>query len=189
MLIEDGKGTGFKAKVDDENALFVNAITNVGQEHANDHHGDCYTMDIDGIQPDAASYWVAIIKNTSDTNMHITSITGWVSSFKNDQIYEAYIGGSFTYAANGTAVVPANLNAGCGHSAVGDFYVNDGSGNITTIVAGSVAGRFIFGTTPIKWKKESHWVIPKNQCFMLYSNIAEKLNGFISFYYHNDQLA
>ena len=184
MLIEDGKGTGYKAEVDSGNRLKTYATSLAEEHHTNVAHGEAYTMDIDGIQPDAADYWVAIIKNTADDDLIITSITGWVSSFKNDQIYEAYIGGTFTYASNGTAVVPANLNAGSGKTATGSFYVNDGSGNITTVVAGSVAGRFIFGTTPIKWVKSSGGISPKNQCFMLYSNLAEKLTGYISFYYH-----
>ena len=153
--------------------------------HTNHAHGDCYTMDIDGIQPDSTDYWLAIIKNSDDKDLIITSITGWVSSFENTQIYEACIGGTFTYASNGTAVVPCNLNAGSGKTASGDFYVNDGGGNITTVVAGSIAGRHIFTTTPGRWVKNSGWVIPKNQCFMLRSNIAEKLTGYISFYYHD----
>ena len=180
--VNDANGT--PAKVTDAGFVKTASIMEPMQLHTNIEHEETYTMDIDGVQPDAANYWVAIIKNTSDANMIITSVTGWVSSFSNTQIYEAYVGGTFTYATNGTAVVPANVNSGSGHSATGDFYVNDGTDNITTVVTGRIAGRFIFTTTPIKWEKFSGWVIPKNGTFMLWSNLAEKLTGYISFYYH-----
>jgi len=187
MLIDDGTGKGNRAKVDDENRLHVDGIAISPEHHANHCHGEAYTMDIDGIQTDGANYWLAIIKNTDDVDMHISGIVGFVPSFKNDQIYEAYLGGTFVYATNGTAVVPTNMNAGSGKSATGEFYVNDGSGNITTVVAGDIVGRFVFGTTPIEWAAYGRWILPKNQCFMLWSNLAEKLTGTISFYYHNLQ--
>ena len=183
MIVRDpstNRGLG----IDDEGRAKSTCLGILNEHHVNHDHGDCYTMDIDGIQPDAANYWVAVIKNTDDRDMVISSLTGWVSSFKNDQIYEAYIGGSLTYATNGTPVVPCNCNAGSGKTAYGDFYVNDGTGNITTVVTGSIVGRYIFTTTPSRWEKNSDWVIPKNQCFMLWSNLAEKLTGYISFYYH-----
>ena len=155
------------------------------EEHEAALENNAYTMDIDGIQPDGANYWVAVIKNTADEDMVITSITGWVSSFENTQIYEAVIGQTFTYAANGTAVVPVNTKSGISGGADGDFYVNDGSGNITTVGGtGLIVGRYIFTTTPLKWTKGTGWIVPKNQTFMIWSNLAEKLNGYISFYYH-----
>ena len=181
--IEDGTGSGNKAQVDDENRLHVSSVTLVEEHHVNEDEGEAYTMDIDGIQTDGVDYWLAIIKNTADKDLHITSVTLWVSAFSNTQILEALLGGTFVYATNGTAVIPRNCNAGSGKTATGDFYVNDGSGNITTVVVGSIAGRYIFGTTPIKWTKRSHWILPKSQCFMLRSDLAEKFTGYISFFY------
>lgn len=187
MNVEDGTGKGYKLKVDDENMAHVLSVSDTEAWHVNHDHQECYTMDIDGIQTDGANYWVAIIKNTNDDDMIIDSITGWVSSFSNTQIYEAYLGGTFTYASNGTVVVPTNCNAGSGKTATGEFYVNDTSGNITTVVTGSVVGRFVFGTTPILWTNPGDWILKKNGCFMLWSNLAEKLTGYITFYYHNPQ--
>ena len=186
MIIQDGRA-GYTAQVDDENALLTNAITNTNQFHANHNHQTAYTMDIDGVQTADAAHWLAVIKITDDDDLIITSITGWVPSFSNTQIYEAVIGGTFTYASNGTAVVPTNLNTRSGHSPTGLFYVNDGVGNMTTVGDGSIAGRYIFTTTPTKWEKATGWIIPKNQCFAIRSDLGEKLTGYISFYYHNSQ--
>lgn len=187
MLIDDGSGDGFRAKVDDENRLFTDTVNSDYPFHANNMHGTAYVMDIDGVQTAGANQWLAVIKNTDDLDLIITSVVGWVPSFDNTQIYEVYLGGTFTYTANGTAVVPTNMNAGSGNSATGDFYVNDGVGDMATIVAGSIAGRYVFSTTPLKWSNRSGWIVTKNQCFMLRSDLGEKLTGYISFYYHNHQ--
>ena len=142
-----------------------------------------FTMDIDGIQTDGVSYWLAIIKNGHSTkDLIVTKVVAWVPSFSNTQIYEAVVGHTFTYATNGTAVVPVNEKSGVSGGAQGDFYVNDGSGNITTIGGtGLIHSRFIYSTTPIDW--DMSLVVPPNQTFMIRSDLAEKLTGSIHFYY------
>ncbi len=144
---------------------------------------ESFTMDIDGIQTDGVSYWLAIIKNThSAKDLVVEHIEAWVPSFSNTQIYEAVLGQTFTYASNGTAIVPVNEKSGVTGGAQGDFYVNDGSGNIATIGGtGLIVGRFIFGTTPIDWPLGA--VLPPNQTFMIRSDLAEKLTGTLHFYY------
>jgi len=145
--------------------------------------GLSFTMDIDGIQTDGAAYWLAVIKNGHSTkDLVVEHLHAWVPSFSNTQIYEAVIGQTFTYASNGTVVVPVNEKSGVTGGAQGDFYVNDGSGNITTIGGtGLIISRFIFGTTPIDWHLGV--VVPPNQTFMLRSDLAEKLTGTLHFYY------
>ena len=174
---------GSVAKVSKDGRLLTSA-SSYTEDHEAALEGDSYTMDIDGIQTDGADYWLAVIKNTDDDPLIVTSINAFVPSYSNSQIYEVYLGSTFVYAANGTAVVPTNLRSGVIGGAEGEFYVNDGTGNITTIVAGSIAGRFVFTTSMTKWTKRSAWIIPKNQTFMIWSNLAEKLTGYISFYYH-----
>ena len=154
-------------------------------DHRAAEDNDTFTMDIDGIQTDGVSYWLAVIKNGHSTkDLVVTSITGWVPSFSNTQIYEAVIGQTFVYASNGTLIVPVNVKSGIAGGAQGSFYVNDGSGNITTIGGtGLIVGRYIFGAEAGKWTKRSGWIIPPDQTFMIRSDLAEKLTGYISFYY------
>ena len=142
-----------------------------------------FTMDIDGIQTDGVDYWLAIIKNGHSTkDLIVTKVVGFVPSFSNSQIYECVLGQTFAYVANGTLIVPVNEKSGVGGGAQGDFYVNDGSGNITTIGGtGLIHSRFIFGTTPIEWLMEL--VVPPGQTWMIRSDLAEKLTGTIHFYY------
>ena len=148
---------------------------------------DAYTMDIDGIQTDGVAYWVAVIKNGhSMKDLVIMSVVGWVPTFGNTQIYEAVVGQTFVYATNGTLIVPTNDKSGITGGALGDFYVNDGSGNITTIGGtGLIVGRFVFDATPLSWHLDI--IVPPNQTFMIRSDLAEKLNGGIHFYYKDNR--
>ncbi len=145
-----------------------------------------FTMDIDGIQTDGAAYWLAIIQNGHSTkDLIVTKVVAWVPSFSNTQIYECVLGQTFEYATNGTPVVPVNEKSGVSGGAQGKFYVNDGSGNITTIGGtGLIHSRFIFSTTTLEWLMEL--VVPPSQTFMIRSDLAEKLTGTIHFYYRGE---
>jgi len=181
QVLEGHEGNPIGADEENRMKTFSTILT---EDHYAAMDADAYTMDIDGITPDSADYWLAVIKNTDDDPMVVTSVTLWVNEFSDIAIVEAFLGSTFTYTDNGTVVTPTNLKSGVTGGADGEFYVNDGSGNITTIVAGSVAGRFIFTTTPLKWEKGSGWVVPKNQTFMLQVGSSKKFTGYISFYYH-----
>ena len=145
--------------------------------------GLSFTMDIDGIQTDGVNYWLLVVKNGHSTkDLVVEHLCGWVPSFSNTQIYEAVVGQTFTYASNGTAVVPVNEKSGITGGAQGDFYVNDGSGNITTVGGtGLIVSRYVFDATPLDWSLGT--IIPPDQTFMLRSDLAEKLTGSLHFYY------
>ena len=186
-LIDDGTGSGNRAKVDDENNLHTHAVIDTSQYHTNHDHGEAYTMDIDGVVVDGDGYNFVYIKNGQDEDLIITSITFWANQNKDDNNIEVWLGHTLTSVLNNTSVVPANVNAGSGQAASGDFYVNDGGGNLTTLAGGVVAGRFKPTTSVQKWEKKSGWIVPKNQTFTLLTTKDNKFDGYISFYYHNSQ--
>jgi len=187
-LIEDGRGRGYKVSVDDENCMCVHAITSSNQRHACHVHGTAYTMDIDNVVVDGDGYYFLYIQNTDDDDLIITSITLWVATAKDDANIEAYIGHTIASAANYTAVVPTNVNAGSGLTADGVFYVNDGAGNLTTLSGGAVAGRWKPTTSVGIWENPSGWVIPKNQTFSLACTKDNTFRGYVSFFVHNSQM-
>ena len=73
VQIEDGKGTGRRAQVNAENQLLVNAITQTELEHESEDNGTAYVWSSDSVNP-GADDTVILLKNTSDTNLHIDSI-------------------------------------------------------------------------------------------------------------------
>jgi hypothetical protein len=128
MEIEDGTGQGNAAKVDSNNRLLVRAASFIGEEvealegNAFIVHGECHL---------AASTTGAFvyIENTSAThNYFITRIYIDARSLTDDiiirQVFEPT-------RANGTAVVPVNKNRASGATMEGDFYISDGSSDMT----------------------------------------------------------
>ncbi len=181
-----GWGRKNTADVNEEGQLKVSAST-FAEDHDAATDGEAYTMDIDGITSAADGNWLAVIKNTHSTmNLVVTRFHLLPNQPKDDQAIEVYVGGTFVYLAEGTPVVPANVLASKTGGAQGDFYVSDGSADIiTTIVAGSIAGRFPMpGRVPYTPVLPSEWIIPPGQCFMLRPTKDSKFYGFISFYYH-----
>lgn len=187
MKIDDGTGHGFQARVDDENLLHTHALAMPYQLHASHDEGVAYTLDLDGVVVDGDGYNFVYIQNTDDNDLIITSINLWVNQNKDDDNVEAWVGHTLADVANHTAIVPANLNPGSGKAASGVFYVNDGAGNLTTLAGGVIAGRFKPTTAFSRWIKETGWVVPKNQTFVLSTAKDNKFTGYISFYIHNSQ--
>lgn len=176
---------GSVAKVSTNGRLETEAAT-FAEEHEAAVVGDAYTMDIDGVTIGADGNWLAVIKNTDDRDMFVTSVTLQPNEAKDDEEIEVFLGGTFVYLAEGAPVVPANVRAGVSGGADGEFYVTDGTADtMTTIVGGSVTGRYHMSSkTLYRISKTTGWIIPKNQCFMLQASKDNKFFGYISFYYH-----
>ena len=158
---------------------------------AND--GDAYTMDIDGITVGADGNTLAVIENShSSKELIVTGFELTPNESKDDQVMEVYIGGAFTYLANGTAVVPTNIDSAKSGGAAGgvnkSFYVSDGAAStLTTITAGSIAGRFPMITKGKVYECElpSFWHIMPSNSFYITGAKDCKFSGFISFYYRS----
>ena len=152
--------------------------------------GDAYTMDIDNITVGAAGNTLALMKNSHSTKkLIVAKFELTPNTADDDQEIEVYIGGAFTYLAEGTAVVPACMASGKSGGAPGgvadSFYVSDGTADtLTTITAGTIAGRFPM-PSKLKYVCEvpSYWRIDPGNCFYLTATKDEKFRGFISFFY------
>ena len=73
MKIEDGKGKGYIAQVDDEQRLRTFAVTEAEDRHINKETGKVWSADLDGITANAGVY-IAWFQNTSTANYHITDM-------------------------------------------------------------------------------------------------------------------
>ncbi len=72
--IEDGKGSGNRAQVSAENQLSVAAVTVSELEHESEAHGTSYRWSTDIVSVDANDT-VFLLKNTSDTHLHVDSVS------------------------------------------------------------------------------------------------------------------
>jgi len=104
--IEDGKGTGNRAQVNKENQLVVKATIQSELEHESEESGSAYNWSSDLVNIDANDT-VLLVKNTSDTALHIESI----------QVANGSTASEFTIhlpttevTVTGTTVTGTNLN-------------------------------------------------------------------------------
>ena len=162
MMIEDGHGTGEKAKVED-GYLNTKSICKHFEQFVNESNQEVYSIIIEKT-PTGAGDCFLYIKNNSDEDMYISSLT---ASSATDETIRLYIKDTGTPAGT-TANVPVNRNAGS--AKVADVTCYDGV-DITGLSGGLLVEQFIIdgNTGSHKYRYNSSLIIPKNQTFTLYA--------------------
>lgn len=182
QVLEGHEGNPIGADEQHRMRVFATIFT---EDHYAAMDGDAYVMDLDGIGTNGAEH-IAVIKNTDDRDLIVTEVSIWVATFKDDTFVEVLLNETFTYVAGGTVNTPVNLKSGISGGADGEFYTIAAPGTDITTFGGTAVygGRFIFTTTPLQWKKDSGWIVPKNQVWSLYNNGNDNtFRGYIAFYY------
>jgi len=105
--IEDGKGSGNRAQVNKENQLVVAAVVSSELEHESEENGQAYAWTSGDINIDATDT-VLLIKNTSDTPLHIESLQ--VGGGTNTTSVVIHLPTTEVTPTGGTAVTGTNLN-------------------------------------------------------------------------------
>lgn len=163
MKIEDGHGTGSKVQVNTEGCLCTKAITIPFGQHINSEHQEAYSVIINKT-PTAANDCFFYIKNNSDTNLYICSLT---ASAATDETIQMKVKDTGTPAGT-TVNTPVNRNIGSGK--VADVTCYDGV-DITGLSGGSIIEQFEFdgNTGSKKFRYDSCIIIPKNHVLTLYA--------------------
>lgn len=171
----------------DDGRLWTYAVS-ISEEHQANVEGCGYVLALDGIGTNGAEH-IVVMKNTSPEDMLVTTITMFVAEYKSTTRVKVLLNESFTYAANGTVVVPTNVRSGVVGGAQGEFYTLAAGGtDITTFTGTStIGGIYVFERYPLKFSTDSGWVIPPGQVFSLF-NVGNDntFYGHISFYYHQN---
>lgn len=182
MIIQDGAGSGYRAKVTSENNLAVLAITATNEHHANHGHGHAHNLLFDQA-PTAGDDCIIYIQNTNDMDMCIEGV--WLSVSGACEVYFQLNGTGTRNAATG--VVPPNLNAGSGHVANSTFEVGaDLDGGAATLAGGTEFNRFVFraATDSASFNFEQDIIIPENATFTIWVSAVVTVNGTVVFNYH-----
>ena len=164
MILEDGHGTGMKVKVVDSGYLSTRSTHVHFEQYINEVDNEVYSVIIEKT-PTAAGDCFFYIKNNSDNNMYISSLTAAAAA--TDETIQLYIKDEGTPAGI-TANVPVNRNAGS--AKVADVTCYDGV-DITGLSNGSLVEQFVIdsATGSHKYRYNSAIIIPKNQTFTLYA--------------------
>ena len=177
-LIKDGRGSGYKAAVDNENRLMTRAVTTSVEHNHNILHGSAYNLLFD-VTPSASNAPFLYMKNTDSYNLILSGINIRSSI---DNVITLNLGdtGSLT---DGVDIVPASLNANSKRTAVGVFKklleletIDGGTPSALYYVPGDNYSRY--------FNFEIDIVIPKNTVASFYSkNPNADLSGFIVMWY------
>jgi len=133
MQIEDGKGTGNRAEVNEEKQLVVSAITETSLEHESEENGSGYVWSSSNVTVDATDT-VLLLKNTSDTPLHIecVKVSGTVATTQ-VTVHLPTTEVTVTAGGGGAVVTGTNLNTSSSNvadaSAASDE-TNNSQGNI-----------------------------------------------------------
>lgn len=111
VLIDDGKGTGYKASVNKANQLEVRAIVNPFLQYESEVFGNAFVW-TSGIVSGAADSTLLLIKNDANGPLHIDRV---VLSCASNEIFTVHL--PINVSVTGTTVVGINSNTGSGNTA------------------------------------------------------------------------
>lgn len=163
MLIEDGKGSGYRAAVTKENKLDVCAVTRTIDLYCNQGLGVSYSL-LMSQTPAGPGDCFCYVKNNDDRDMVITSVKLYAASNEVFEIKLSDIGDP----VDGSDATPVNRKAGSGNIAE----VTAKVGNDITGLSGGTAVEVIpvkGGETATRYEWLSGLVIPKNHTLTLYA--------------------
>jgi hypothetical protein len=180
LMIEDGSGKGYQAKVDHANRIHVYAISESLEHHTNIIHGESYNLIFSqtATGPDEC---IVYIKNLSDEFIIFEGITANAAS---NETLSIVINDSGT-PVDGINASPGNLNGGSNNQAIGDFEIGN---NITGLSGGFTILNYFFkgGDASKYFNFEQDIILPKSRTLTIYCTSGSILvDGFLSFFYHH----
>jgi len=179
MTIDDGTGTGHRAKVNDENFLETLSISSPVEHHVNHVERRAYNCVIEQT-PGGAGYYFFYLKNTGDDDLIITSIQLYTPSVEAINFVLLPIG-----TAVGTTYVPINKYCGSANTADAECVVGN---NITGLTGGNTVDRLVInggtvGMINIDWI--SNFIVPKNTSIAFSAVTGSiKINMTLSIFFH-----
>lgn len=180
FIIEDGGGSGTKAKVTTNGRVRGYVVTESEDRHYNEDDGQVYSLVISQT-PTGADDCFAYIKNNSSDDL---VMTGFMTYAASDEFIYIKLGDDVSSAAGGSTATPANRNAGSGNTA----NVTAETGNdITGLTGGTEVERLHFdgATSSIHHEWFSGFVVPQNQSISFWAeNGAIALKCTVAFYFH-----
>lgn len=189
MILEDGKGTGYKAEVNHNHHLVVEAIIVTEDHHANHQNGKAYNILVSQ-SPTAADDCIFYMSNTDSLDLIVEGITlGFKNAGADDLEFYIKIGDSGT-RNNATALTPANLNAGSNETAIGTFEKGaDLDGGAATLSGGTEVERWIYAGVQDQISDYINFnqdiILPKNQTLTLWAtDSSATYYAILPFYIH-----
>ena len=175
-LIEDGKGRGYKAEVNEEQELVVRAITEEEIVHTSGTDGFAYSWDSTEKDIDTGDTML-FVKNTGDVPLILDRVT-----FNGSNVictWTILIGSATTTPAGGAAVEGVNLNQTFSAQAADAVARSDE----TAVADGSIVDRV---KTPVNnsIQQDLHGIILGKGHYVQFNQITESTSGSVVLFGH-----
>jgi hypothetical protein len=182
MQIEDGGGSGRRAKVDKSQNLHTHATTTTIEHIVNHNDGEAYHLLFNQTPTGANDCFLYMRNNSDGDDICIEGI--WFRVASAEQVV-VKLGDSGT-TSGGTTATPANLNAGSGKVADGTF---EAGNDITGLSGGTTIEKYwLTDTATQHFNFEQDVIIPKNGIFTLYAVTgAVAIAGTVVFNFHSGE--
>jgi len=125
-IIQDGRGTGNKAEVDDHGRLATKAVYVSHNAHHSTYHKNLYIAKFETTLSDANTVDIAFLKNaTGNKDMEIVDVY-----VKSNADIEFRLSVNDVYSSGGTSISPKNMNLGANFSESITCYEGGASNNL-----------------------------------------------------------
>ena len=176
MMIEDGKGTGFKTEVNDENQLETSAVCIDTIEHKNKEHQVVWYIPMDAVAPSGATKFLYIGNNAGQLNVVVSKVR--ISSS---------VAGIFRFLkvtgtpAGGTAIAPVALFLSSVQLPADGVFQSGAS--ITGLTdAALLAPLYVPANTLIILELQAKWYIVPGTALAIQAPGAAAVNGQVTIY-------
>ena len=157
-IIQDGRGTGQSAEVDDHGRLSVKANIVSHMSHHATYHKNAFVCTFDTTLQGTSSTPVAFLKNDkSGADFEIY----WVK-ISSDANVEILVSGNDTRTSGGTTCTPTNTNLGSNITSSATIYKGGSAGDLVlaSTVAVDLNGFFMGANAPTVFSYEGGLVLP-----------------------------
>jgi len=183
MLIEDGTGKGYNAKVNAKNQLHVCSVTRSQIAEASFTEGDAYSWSFSQASAGGADDPILYLKNLDDKKLILSQM--WVSCSVADVLVCKL--GAVGTPAGGTAPIPTNINTSSAKLA---NVTTRQHTSITGLTLGTIAFRAYFTANGISQQLlfEDAFVLSKQGVWTLHitTAAANTVTGQLMFFFQED---
>jgi len=170
--IQDGRGSGARAVVDDEGHLVVDAINLSEAAHQSDAHGLAFTWTTQYVST-AVNLQFISIRNDADENLHIASISVGSSATNLFTLLEVTSG-----TPAGSTITAQNLNLISGVSKANTAF---GDASVTGTLAGNtIAVRRVAALTSQKVDTDDSLILGTNDTIALTAASSGSVEAVVS---------
>ena len=178
MRLEDGKGSGQKALVDDHGRLYVLSVAHSHEAHHVSFHANFFTVTADTVLQGGVETPCLILVNDSSKDLEL-----YWSTVSSDAIIKASYYLDELYTSGGTAKIPTNMNRASANASGVSTYEGGAAANLVVDTADSILiqNLYLGASVPRDFNFDGGLILPSNKSITIKATGALNDNVSVSF--------